>query len=106
LIGHIELASLMVIGYFNVKRIGIPETETNSPLTINPNTPLPFSLSLKRLQPIPRWYPKIRQAYSRIQYTQLPQCDSLNVIRNLLDAISIKQSFGRFASKRLNHPAE
>jgi len=74
----------MIIGYFDIIGILALPGKTNSPLIINLNTPLSFSLFSQFMQPVAWWNLKIVQADCRIEYTELFPGPGLYVSRKLL----------------------
>jgi hypothetical protein len=49
----------VVVSYFNICGITVIPNEADSPLIVDPDTVLPFSIAFQHLQPIRRWYPQI-----------------------------------------------
>lgn len=48
--------SLMIINDFNIGGVSGLPTKTDAPFLVDADAPLPFSLAVKRLQPVTRWY--------------------------------------------------
>jgi len=61
----------MIVHNFNVMRIAIPETKTDSPLLVDADTPLTTAISRQPLQPVARWRTQIGNIRRRVKHLQL-----------------------------------
>jgi len=93
----------MVIDYFNIMCVAVLKPETQTPLVIDPNAPLPSPITTQFLQAVARWTTQVVNAYRSIQQHELTQRQSLEVNMPLPDLSTDKDSGGVFASERLNH---
>src|SRR5437016_4789926 len=60
--------SSMIINDFNFVRVAAAPPETDSPLAIDQNAVLPFSVAFQGFQFISRWHLKVFQPNRRVQY--------------------------------------
>ena len=71
----------MVINNLDSIGSGFRPHKTDSPLVINANAVLPFSIILQCLKPIGWRYPEIIKRLRLIQHEQFSQHDLLNIAR-------------------------
>jgi hypothetical protein len=95
--------ALMVISYFNTVSVVVLKPETQTPLVIDPNAPLPSPVATQFFQTIAWWVTQVINAYCNIQQHELTQRQSLEVNRPLPYLPTSKDSGGVFASERLDH---
>ena len=61
----------MVIGNFDVKRVGVNPTETDSPLIVDANAVLTLSIAAQRFEPVAGYGPQVGQRSRRLQLVEL-----------------------------------
>lgn len=93
----------MIISYFDVVDIAFVPLETDSPLIVDAYAVLSLPVSAERLQAVGRGDPQFSQVNDRVQHPQLPHCNPLNIMRELLRKLSFEYLFSFFTSKRLDH---
>jgi hypothetical protein len=93
----------MVIHNLDVKRAAINPTKTDTPLLIDPNTPLASSIAAQFLKPVCWRDAQIIKARRSIQHAQLPQRDLLNILRQPARSTEVKDGFRFGTSKGSNH---
>lgn len=83
----------MIIDYLNVVGVALAPTKANSPLVVDANAVLAFSVAFQRFEPISRQRGKREQVRRRIQHVEL----SLRRTFNRLEAanrFTTKEAFG------------
>jgi hypothetical protein len=93
----------MVVADFNVIRVAIFKTKTDSPLIINGDRMLPFSITFQRVQPIARWTSQVIQRCSEIHILKLTSCPLCNVWREPLGLPRFEKLFREPVSEGPNH---
>jgi hypothetical protein len=89
----------MVIDYFNIVCAAVFKPETQTPLVIDPNAPLPCPNTRQLFQAVARRITQIVNAYCSIQQHELSQCQSLEANRPLPGLPASKNGGGMFASE-------
>src|SRR5689334_8050471 len=93
---------LMVVNDLHLAGIIIPD-ETDPPLVIDADAPLPGPVVLQRLQAVPGWYQKILKASGLIQIVQLPACRLEYVRREGRGRLALENSFGVPVTQAADH---
>jgi hypothetical protein len=93
----------MIVSYFDVIHAVLMPFKANPPLIVNPNTVLPFPLSLQCFQVVCRRNPKVVKVSGSMDHNQFPFGNPLNVLRQFAGKTSIKYLFRLFAFECLNH---
>ena len=92
----------MVIDYFHIFNACVSPAETNTPLIIDTNAVLPFSVARKRFKAIPWRYPQIAQLASDLKLPEFSLRRRGNAQKSP-DALALGQRFRFGARKRFNH---
>jgi hypothetical protein len=92
----------MIIHYLNIESITVFETETQTPLIIYADAPLPLAVSVQSFQPVIWWNAKV---FNRIRIIQHLQLTSGNRGKGLESAwaITFKYRLGVFAIEGFDH---
>ena len=69
----------MVIRDLHVERISVFEAEAYPPLVIDPDAPLPQSVSLQGFEPVPGWGAHVLNDLCKIELFELAQCGTLDI---------------------------
>jgi hypothetical protein len=77
------LISSVVIDNFDIEYVAILELETNTPLVVHPDAPLPFAISPQGFQAIARWRAKKIQRGRGVQLRQFAFGNCLNARKRL-----------------------
>ena len=93
----------MVIHYFNIVCVAVFKPETQTPLVVDPNAPLPCPIASQLLQAVARWVTQVIDVDGSVQHHELTQCQTLEVNRPFPYLPTRKDGGGMFASERLNH---
>jgi hypothetical protein len=93
----------MIIDNFDLLRMARPPFETDAPLIIDTNAPLPFSLSPQGLKPIGRRQTKILKLNRRIHCVKPHEGPLLDFARKLPRELTVKYSLSFPAMKRFDH---
>ena len=86
----------MVIDDLDLLSFPVVPDKADSPLGIDPYTPLSRSISPEFLQPISRWDSHIIQSDRPVQHTELTQGNLLDVRGKPAGTLSMKNLFGFF----------
>jgi hypothetical protein len=92
----------MIVDDFYVIAVAIAPDKTAAPLIIDSDRALPFPVSSKRFQLIPRRRSQNPQFRSCVELEQLPQGDALDGAKTLAVMI-LKEFLGVPRAKALNH---
>jgi hypothetical protein len=93
----------VVIDYFNVERVALLEAEADSPLIVDPDAPLTFSVMLQSFQPVRGREAQIIQRCRRIELRQ-PHRRSLSDLRRQSPGLSRREESLRLGgSERTDH---
>ena len=71
----------MIINNLNIVCILILPSETDSPLIINANAVLPFSIPGQGFKLVSKRDSKVLDCRAAIQHPELSECDFLNIVR-------------------------
>jgi len=93
----------VIIDDFDRFRITPAPFEANTPLIVNPNGPLPFSLSSQSLKPVGWRGTKILKLNRRINRVKLHEGTLLNYPRKLTRELTLKYFPGFPAAERPDH---
>jgi hypothetical protein len=77
------LLSLVIIDDLDIEYVAILEVETNTPLVVHPDAPLPFAISPQGFQTTARWRAKKIQRGRRVQLRQFAFGNCLNARKRL-----------------------
>ena len=99
---HLYDSPLMIVDDFYVIAVAIAPDKTDAPLIIDSDRVLPFPVSSKRFQPIPRRRSQNPQFRSCVELEQPPQGDALDGAKTLTVMI-LKEFLGVPRAKALNH---
>jgi hypothetical protein len=92
----------MIIHYLNIECDTVFETETQTPLIIYADAPLPLAVSVQSFQPVAWWNAKIFNRIRIVQHLQLTfgyRGKGLESAR----ALSFKNQLGIFAIEGFDH---
>ena len=98
-----EYSSLMIINDFHVFGVSVFEAKTETPLFVDPEAPLTFSVSLEGFQAIRNRDSQVIEFGCRIDLSQSLSGPFLNLRRKPLDEMTGKKPCGFFVGKRENH---
>lgn len=93
----------MVIDQFHVKSVVIMPDKTYTPLVINADAVLPFSIAFQSFQPVSGRNTEIKQAGSVVKQLELPKCHACNFRRKIRTAETIENLLRALIRKRFNH---
>src|SRR5947209_17124986 len=71
--------------------VAVSPHKADSPLVVDPNAPLPCSVTLELLEPVRGWNRQIFESYCGIEHTQFPKGGPMQVGRNLPGAPEVEQ---------------
>src|SRR5260221_9929742 len=93
---------LVVIGDFDLAGIAVIPFKSDSPLVVDSDAVLFFTISVQTFQPVPRDYGQCRKVRSRVQHDQSPQSSSFDSSK-LPASMQLKQPFGFGRPEGLDH---
>jgi hypothetical protein len=93
----------MVISNFAVISVAFLPAETNSPLVVYTDTPLPDPITSQLLKAVSRRDTEEVEARSAMKLLQLALTGSLGILRQLGRESPVKELFRFFADKGYNH---
>jgi hypothetical protein len=93
----------MIIDDLNTPCVSVLPLKAKSPLLVNSDAVLTFSVPRQSLQLIGWWYPKILYGGASIQHLQLPKGDLLNISRQSFGKLPVEYLFCFAARKAFNH---
>jgi hypothetical protein len=94
----------VVVHYFDLVSAVVVPNKTNSPLIIDANAVLSFSIALQGFQVIARWHSQTDQFSDRMQLQQLAPSHALDVVEPGHHLAS-KQSLSVGTNERMDHEA-
>jgi hypothetical protein len=68
----------MVVCYFNVIGVSVFPTKADPPLIVDPDTVLPFAVSLQGFQPVPRRNAKVLKVPGQVKIQEPPPCNAFD----------------------------
>jgi hypothetical protein len=96
------MPGLVVVDDFDLPGISVPPFKTNSPLVIDPNTPLAFAIAAELFEPVPR---RLREFFNPIHafdLSEFPEGGSFD--RGEFPAVKApEQPLGIFIPERADH---
>jgi len=92
----------VIVGDFNVERVGLAPHKAYSPLVVDPDTVLTLAVAAKFFQSVSGRNPDILQRVRVVQHRELAPRDILDALKTRASA-SIKERFRVFASERSYH---
>jgi hypothetical protein len=92
----------VVVHYFDLVSAVVVPNKTDSPLIIDANAVLSFSIALQGFQVIPRWHFQTDQFSDRMQLQQLAPSHALDVVEPGHHLAS-KQSLSVGTNERMDH---
>jgi hypothetical protein len=104
--GHISFHSFspsVVVNNFNVIGVPIFPVEADSPLVVNSDTPLAFSVASELLKPIRRRDSEEFQGCRSMNLRQFAKTNPLNIRRQPGRKRTLENLLGILGPKRLNH---
>jgi hypothetical protein len=93
----------MVINNFDIIGMAVPPVEAYSPLIVDPDAPLAFSLADKLFQPVSRRYAKKFQSCRAVDLGQFAKGHPMYVLRQTGYECALEDLFRILAAKRLDH---
>ena len=96
----------MLIHYLDVVGISTLPFKTDAPLVVDANTILTLSVTRQFLETTRRRYAQILQDLSRIQDSQSPSGNPLDVLREFARELTIEDFLRFLAREGLNHHPE
>ena len=69
----------MVVDDLDLVCMALSPDKTDSPLIVDPDGVLSFARASQSFKAISRWYAKVVDSPGVVEYTQLSQCDGLNL---------------------------
>lgn len=93
----------MIIRNLDPLGISIDPDKTHSPLIINPDAILAFTLSFQGLETVGRRYPQIIQGSGVADHAQLAPGDFLNIPRQTPRDLAVPYPFGFLIPKSSDH---
>lgn len=93
----------MVISDFAIISIAFLPAETNLPLVVYTDTPLPDPITSQLLKAVSRWNTEEVEAHSAMKLLQLALTGSLGILRQLGRESTVKELFRFFADKGYDH---
>lgn len=96
------LTSVIIDDFDHIGSIVTP-LETDSPLLIDADGMLPFSVTAQYLQAVGRRNPKIIQRCCKMEHGQFTCRQSLNILRELLGEAPLENFFGFPALETFDH---
>jgi hypothetical protein len=83
----------MIINNLNIVCILVLPFETDSPLIVNANAVLSFSIPGQSFKLVSRRDSKVLDCRTPIQHPELSKCDLLNIVRQLFGKLAMKYLF-------------
>lgn len=93
----------MIIDYFDIVCVSLTPTETNSPLIIDSDAVLPFTISAQLFKTISRGYAQVPYLNRGINHEKLPEGNPLNIRREPSRIFAAKYTLCFLISETLNH---
>jgi hypothetical protein len=92
----------VVVNDFDFVGIAISPRKANPPLSVDPQTPLPFPATLQRFQAVARWFVKFFEPRNPMDLPQLAKGNALK--RRIPPTVAmVEHLLGIFIGKRANH---
>jgi hypothetical protein len=96
----------MIVDDFHLKRVTVTPVKAHTPLIVDSNTVLTFSISGQLFQAIAGRNPKVFKRVSGIKEQELAKSCSLDGPRELLDSLSEEDALGLLVAKAADHSEE
>jgi hypothetical protein len=96
----------VIVDDLDLVGVRVPPFETDSPLVIDANTPLTFSVTFELLQSVGRWYAQVLERYRSVKHEQLPQCHPLNIRWEFASSLTVEEPFGFVIGPASNHQSD
>ena len=93
----------MVIANLHIMCVALPPDETDTPLFINPDAILTFSVSGQFFKPVSRWYFQIIKALGGIEQKEFPVGCALEIRRETLDVYPVENILRSSVPEILGH---
>jgi hypothetical protein len=93
----------MIINNLNIVRISVLPFETDSPLIVNANAMLSFSVPRQSFKIVSRRGFKVLNCGTPIQHPELSKCDLLNIVWQLFGKLPMEYLFSFTALEAFNH---
>ena len=100
---HLSLRKSVVVADFNVIRITIFKSETDSPLIIDCDRILALSLTLQRVKSVTWWTPEVVQPRGEIDVLEFTRSSLRDIRRKPLGLARLVERLRPTISKRLYH---
>ena len=95
----------MIINNLNIVCIPVLPFETDSPLIVNANAMLSFSIPGQSFKLISRRNSNVLDCRTPIQHPELSKCDLLNIVRQFFGKLPIKYLFSFTTLEAFYHNA-
>lgn len=93
----------MIVNDLDIKRHAILPAKADSPLTVNPNAPLPLPIALQGLKSIPRRYPKRAEARRSVDHLELASRGVLDFAWKTTNLQALENRSGPLVCEAFNH---
>jgi hypothetical protein len=93
----------MIIDNLNVIGMSVAPNEAYAPLRIDANAVLPFAFALQGFEPVAWGHPQAVEKGRSIKHQKLAERSPLDVRTEFPRPLTIEQSLGIAAAKRLDH---
>ncbi len=93
----------MIIRDLNAVRISIKPPKTYSPLIVEADAILPFTITGQFLQAITWGHPHVVQSFRGVEQSQFAPCDTMKTRRKPSGEVSLEEPFGFLVAETLDH---
>jgi hypothetical protein len=102
-ISLVHSGTSMVIDQRDIVSTAIAPDEANAPLVVDANAVLAGAIAVQCFEPVARWRTQIQQLHRSIQHVELSQGRALQIRRDFLDLVAMKQRLGLTVGETRNH---
>jgi len=93
----------VVVDDLDVIGVTVLPVKANTPLIVDANTVLPHASGPEFLQSVARGNAQILEAFSSVHEAQLPEHDSLQLVRETPNPFAAEKAFGIAIREAVNH---
>jgi hypothetical protein len=98
-----DFNSLMIIGYFDIASLAVFKPETDAPLIVDANAPLPGAISAQRFQAVGWRHAEVIKRHGRVQLGQSLASPPQHVGREVFRSPGRKKTFGLSIRESSDH---